>query len=125
MDRQVIFRDYQEQVATDHNNLQDYVQTAMDNIVSDGISNTRKYSGLMATKILLEKPALFDDYILVSPSLWRSSISQFGTNIGWVFIPLMLPRYLAEVHHVPVLQRGWMSSMPLLLGMAGMLNVSE
>ncbi len=27
-------------------------------------------AGLMATKILLEKPALFDDYILVSPSLW-------------------------------------------------------
>ncbi|WP_315729799.1 hypothetical protein [Bradyrhizobium sp. SZCCHNRI2010] len=50
MDRQVIFRDYQEQVATDHNNIQDYVQTAMDNIVSDAVSATRKYSGLMVTK---------------------------------------------------------------------------
>ena len=50
MDRQVIFRDYQEQVATDHNNLQDYVQDAMDNIVSDAISAVRKYSGLMVTK---------------------------------------------------------------------------
>ena len=50
MDRKVIFRDYQEQVATDHNNLQDYVQDAMDNIVSDAVSNTRKYSGLMVTK---------------------------------------------------------------------------
>jgi hypothetical protein len=50
MDRQVIFRDYQEQVATDHNNLQDYVQTAMDDIVSDAVSATRKFSGLMVTK---------------------------------------------------------------------------
>lgn len=50
MDRQVIFRDYQEQVATDHNNLQDYVQNAMDNIVSDAISAVRKYSGMMITK---------------------------------------------------------------------------
>ncbi|ARQ95336.1 hypothetical protein [Bradyrhizobium phage BDU-MI-1] len=50
MDRQVLFRDYQEQVASDHNNLQDYVQSAMDNIVADGISAVRKYSGLMVTK---------------------------------------------------------------------------
>ncbi|SHH06429.1 hypothetical protein [Bradyrhizobium erythrophlei] len=50
MDRQVIFRDYQEQVATDHNNIQDYVRTAMDNIVTDAVSATRKYSGLMVTK---------------------------------------------------------------------------
>ena len=33
MDRQVIFRDYQEQVATDHNNLQDYAQQAMDAVI--------------------------------------------------------------------------------------------
>lgn len=50
MDRKVIFRDYQEQVATDHNNLQDYVQKSLDNIVADGISAVRKYSGLMVTK---------------------------------------------------------------------------
>jgi hypothetical protein len=50
MDRKVIFRDYQEQVATDHNNLQDYVQAAMDNIVSDAVSASRKYSGLMVSK---------------------------------------------------------------------------
>ncbi|MGX1363980.1 hypothetical protein [Bradyrhizobium elkanii] len=50
MDRKVIFRDYQEQVATDHNNLQEYAQQAMDNIVADGISASRKFSGLMVTK---------------------------------------------------------------------------
>ncbi len=50
MDQQVIFRDYQEQTATDHNNIQEYVQTAMDHIVADAVSATRKYSGLMITK---------------------------------------------------------------------------
>jgi len=50
MDRQVIFRDYQEQVASDHNNIQDYVQTAMDDMARDAISAVRKYSGLMVTK---------------------------------------------------------------------------
>lgn len=29
-------------------------------------------AGLLATQVLLEKPALFDSYILVSPSLWWS-----------------------------------------------------
>jgi hypothetical protein len=50
MDRQVIFRDYQEQVAADHNNLQEYVQEAMDSMARDAISATRKYAGLMVTK---------------------------------------------------------------------------
>ncbi len=29
--------------------------------------------GLLATKVLLEKPALFDNYVIVSPSLWWNS----------------------------------------------------
>jgi MFS transporter, ACS family, glucarate transporter len=59
--------------------------------------------------------------LLRSGSLWLSSISQFATNLGWVFLITWFPRYLAEVHRVPVLERGWMASLPLLLGMAGML----
>jgi len=31
--------------------------------------------GLLATQILLEKPQLFDDYIIISPSLWWSNES--------------------------------------------------
>ncbi|WP_316196568.1 hypothetical protein [Bradyrhizobium sp. SZCCHNS3053] len=50
MDRKKLFRDYQEQVASDHNDLQEFVQEAMDNIVHDAISGVRKYSGLMVTK---------------------------------------------------------------------------
>ena len=59
--------------------------------------------------------------MLRSRSLWLSSLSQFGTNFGWAFLFTWFPRYLGDVHHVPVLERGWLASMPLLWGMSGML----
>lgn len=60
--------------------------------------------------------------MLRSKDLWLSSVSQFGTNFGWVFILTWFPSYLAEVHHVPVEQRGVFASVPLLIGMIGMLG---
>lgn len=60
-------------------------------------------------------------YLVASRSLWLSSLAQFGTNFGWIFILRMLPQYLEKVHQVPLQMRGWMSSLPILLGMAGML----
>ncbi len=60
--------------------------------------------------------------ILQSRSLWLSSLSQFGTNVGWAFLIQRLPRFLEEVHHVPILERGLMASMPILVGIAGMLS---
>jgi sugar phosphate permease len=59
--------------------------------------------------------------ILRSRSLWLSSLNQFGTNFGWVFVITWLPRYLTEAHQVPIEERGVMSSLPLLIGIAGML----
>ncbi len=59
--------------------------------------------------------------ILSSGSLWLLSIAQFGTNVGWVFLVTWLPRYLLDVHHVPFEQRGWMASIPMFVGWAGML----
>jgi hypothetical protein len=50
MDRQKIFRDYQEEVAADHNDLQNFVRSAIDNLALDAISSVRKYSGLTVTK---------------------------------------------------------------------------
>jgi ACS family glucarate transporter-like MFS transporter len=54
-------------------------------------------------------------------SLSLSCASQFFTNFGWVFLMLWLPSYLEKVHGVSALERGWMASVPILLGMAGML----
>jgi sugar phosphate permease len=57
--------------------------------------------------------------MLRSRSLWLCSAAQFGTNLGWTFLLTWLPRYLLEVHHVPVVERGWMAGLPLLVGMCG------
>jgi MFS family permease len=59
-------------------------------------------------------------YMLRSRSLWFSSIAQFCTNFGWVFLLTWLPRYLEVVQKVPVVQRGWMTGLPVLVGMVGM-----
>lgn len=59
--------------------------------------------------------------ILSDFSLWMSCVSQFTTNMGWVFLATWLPRYLLDQHHVPLLDRGMMVSVPLLVGIAGML----
>jgi len=59
--------------------------------------------------------------LLCSRNMWLSSISQFGTNFSWVFLITQLPNYLDKVHNVPVLERGWLAGLPLLIGMTGML----
>lgn len=53
--------------------------------------------------------------------MWCSCLSQVGTNIGWVFLVTWLPRYLADVHEVPILRRGLMATLPLAVGILGML----
>jgi ACS family glucarate transporter-like MFS transporter len=60
--------------------------------------------------------------IVRSRSLWLSSISQFGTNFGWVFLLTWLPRYLVEVHDVPLVHRSWMTAVPTTVGIAGMFS---
>jgi len=60
--------------------------------------------------------------MLRSKDLWLSSLSQLGTNFGWVFILIGLPRYLKEVHQVADLDRGVMTSIPIAVGVLGMLG---
>ena len=59
--------------------------------------------------------------IVRSPSLWFSSLSQIGINIGWIFIGTWFPTYLLEQHQVPILERGTMVMVPFLVGFPGML----
>ena len=59
--------------------------------------------------------------LLKSRSLWFLCLSAVGSNISWVFLVTWLPRYLIEVHDVPILQRGLMASIPLTVGVVGML----
>lgn len=60
--------------------------------------------------------------LLTSRSMWFSCIGKVGTNIGWVFLVTWFPRYLIEVHDVPLIERGWMASTPLFVGWLGMLG---
>jgi sugar phosphate permease len=56
-----------------------------------------------------------------SGSMWLMCLAQMGTNVGWVFLVTWLPRYLAEVHKIPIEERGLLASIPLLVGWAGMM----
>lgn len=67
----------------------------------------------------LEKPPLLA--MVRSRSLWLMCVSQWGSNVGWVFLVTWLPRFLVEEHQVPLVERGWMCAIPLWIGWCGML----
>jgi predicted alpha/beta superfamily hydrolase len=48
--------------------------------------------GLLATEILFTRPELFDDYILVSPSLWWNRGALAASADGWVKAHAALPK---------------------------------
>lgn len=50
MEKQVIFRDYQEQQAQDYTDMQDYVRQSVDHVVLDAVTATRRYAGFAVTK---------------------------------------------------------------------------
>ena len=59
--------------------------------------------------------------VLTSISLWGNSLTQFFTNIGWLFVVTWLPRYLGNVHQVPLQEQAMMTAIPTVAGIAGML----
>lgn len=59
--------------------------------------------------------------LVTNRSLWLMSFVQFASNFGWAFLVTMLPRYLSDVHHVSQQTQGWMQSLSLGAGIAGLL----
>ena len=59
--------------------------------------------------------------IVSNLGLWASSVVQFGTNFGWIFLGSMMPLYLQRVYQVPELERGWMSSLPFFASLPMMI----
>ncbi len=57
---------------------------------------------------------------MMSPSLWGNSLTQFLTNIGWLFVVTSLPRYLDKVHGVSLVTNGFMTAFPSLIGIVGL-----
>ncbi|QDU11189.1 MFS transporter [Gimesia aquarii] len=60
--------------------------------------------------------------IVENRSLWMLSLSQFCTNIGWLFLVTWLPRYLDETYQVPLKERGTMITVALAVGWFGTLS---
>ena len=50
MEKQVIFRDYQEQQAIDHSNLQEFARDSIDHVVNDAVTAGRRYAGFAVSK---------------------------------------------------------------------------
>jgi hypothetical protein len=50
VEKQVIFRDYQEQTASDHNNLQSFARVSFEHIVDDAVTKSHRYAGFNVTK---------------------------------------------------------------------------
>jgi hypothetical protein len=50
LESKVIFRDYQEQQAQDHNDLQDYAERSFDHLVLDAVTAERRFAGFQVTK---------------------------------------------------------------------------
>jgi sugar phosphate permease len=59
--------------------------------------------------------------MLESPSLWLQCLTQFVSNVAWVFLITWLPTYLMEVYNLDLATSGWLSSLPLVAGMVGCL----
>lgn len=45
MEKQILFRDFQEQVAADHNNLQQFARQSLDHLTHDAVTKSNRYSG--------------------------------------------------------------------------------
>jgi MFS transporter, ACS family, glucarate transporter len=59
--------------------------------------------------------------LVTSGSMWCSCLSQWFTNVGWVFLMTWAPRYYSSVHELPIEKRALLVSIPPLFGWAGML----
>lgn len=59
--------------------------------------------------------------LIRSGPMWLMCALQFGINVGWVFLVTWLPTYLKDVKEVDPGIGGWMSTLVLTAGIAGML----
>lgn len=52
---------------------------------------------------------------------WLFSLNNFFSNFGWVFLITLAPRFLDERYHIPLDDRGLMTTIPLLVAAFGLL----
>lgn len=78
MERQVIFADYQEQTAADHNNLQAFARETTDDMNADIVTAGRQYAGFVVTKtgqaeVTVSAGRIYDQGVLAKR---RTSLAQ-------------------------------------------------
>ena len=67
------------------------------------------------------KPAAVPLWCLIkSFSMWMSCVSQWFTNIGWAFLPLLAPRYFSTEHELSIETVALLSAIPPIAGGLGM-----
>ena len=59
--------------------------------------------------------------LLRSPMIWLASIHQFGVNLGWAFLITEMPSYFTDRFGIAIEDRGWVSTVPVVVGCFGML----
>lgn len=59
--------------------------------------------------------------LLRNRNQWLFSLNNFFSNFGWVFLITLAPRFLDEQFHVPLDDRGLMTTIPLLVAAFGLL----
>ncbi len=59
--------------------------------------------------------------LAASRNQWVFSAENFFSNVGWVFLITLMPRFLDERFGVPVDQRGLMTTIPLFFAAFGMI----
>jgi nitrate/nitrite transporter NarK len=60
--------------------------------------------------------------LVTSFSMWMLCLSQWFTNIGWLFIMVWAPRYFQMVHRVPIEERAILTAVPAFVGWFGMVG---
>jgi nitrate/nitrite transporter NarK len=59
--------------------------------------------------------------LMKSRNQWYFSLNQVFSNIGWVFLITLMPRFLEEKYGVPVEERGLMTTIPIFIAALGMI----
>ncbi len=68
-----------------------------------------------------EPPGIPFRLLIQSRNQWYFSAAHFFSNVGWVFLITLMPRFLAERFKVPVDERGLMTTIPLFAASFGLI----
>lgn len=95
MESKVIFRDYQEQQAQDHNDLQDFTERSFDHLTLDAVSNNmRLFAGFGVTKTgqveVQIQPGRFYDVLGVIYALNTTTVQSMVSYLATAFSRYML-----------------------------------